>query len=197
MTTVVLLSGGLDSTTVLWWSIQQGETPIALSVDYGQRAAETERRLAASIAHSQGVKHIHLAVPLVATVTRSALTATGDVAVPADTVVPGRNALLIALGAGLAQSIGANSVQIGCNLTDATHYPDCRHEFILRMDQAMKEAYNVNVLAPLLAMDKAQVVRWARVLGVPIATTSSCYRGTSCGECVACLVREAAINQAT
>ena len=194
---VVLLSGGLDSVTVLWQAVKQGHTVIALSVDYGQRAAETERRKAAAAAASVGVEHLHLAVPLVATVTRSALTSSGDVSIPADTVVPGRNALLLSVAAGLAQSRGATSVLIGCNKTDATHYADCRQEFLAGMGHALDYAYGVSVDAPLLWSTKADVVRLARSLGVPIDSTSSCYNGTACGECVACVVREAALLQAT
>lgn len=192
---VVLLSGGLDSTTMLWLALAQGHKPITLSVDYGQRAAETERRMAAAAAGSRGLQHKHLAVPLVATVTRSALTTGGDLSLPADTVVPGRNALLLSLGAGLAQSVGAESVQIGCNLTDSMHYPDCHQEFIDCMDRALSRAYRISVEAPLLQYNKAEVVRLAIKLGVPLEATSSCYRGTACGECAACRIRMDAIAE--
>ena len=179
---LVLLSGGLDSTVCMWLARKRGPV-VVLNVDYGQRAAQTERRMSAALAGRIGASYRYLDLtPLGSTLT-SALTGDGD-----DVVVPGRNAILLSLGAGLARSVGASEVWIGCNASDSALFPDCRPEFLGGMSQALHTAYGVTVEAPLLYLTKAQVVGMARVLGVPMHAITTCYNGTNCGKCHACQV---------
>lgn len=191
MKSVVLLSGGIDSTVCLWMARALGPVT-ALCVDYGQVAAESERRRAAMLADMAQASFRHVAIPGLGAVLASALTGAGDVAQTAQTVVPGRNAILLSIAAGLAQSIGAESVWIGCNRTDADNYRDCREYFLNNMQTSL-EVYSVKVRRPLVGMTKAQVVREAQRLLVPLGATSSCYLGTACGKCAACLTTAAAM----
>lgn len=191
---LVLLSGGLDSTTVLWQAARKSKA-VALFVDYGQRAAEAERRVSSEMAAQVWTEFVHVRLPDVARLASSALTGNGSMQVAANTVVPGRNALLLSIGAMVAQSCGIEQVLIGCNATDEANYPDCRVNFIEQISSAFAHAYGVSCEAPLLRLSKSEVVRLARSLGVPIERTSSCYRGTACGECVACVVRKLAIEE--
>ena len=191
---VVLCSGGIDSATILW-----ALTParsVALSVDYGQKAAESERRATSALASRKGMEHLHLAVPLIGAQLRSSLTDAGSVQVPQETVVPGRNALLISLAVGIAASRGLTQVLIGCNATDADVYPDCRRGFISGLDAAYRAAYGVAVQAPLLDLSKVEVVQLARQAGLPINETTSCYLGSACGSCHACVGRRKALEDA-
>lgn len=185
MNSVVLLSGGIDSTVCLWMARALGPVT-ALCVDYGQIAAESERRRAAMLAEMVQASFRHVAIPGLGAVLASALTGAGDVEKTAQTVVPGRNAILLSIAAGLAQSIGADTVWIGCNRTDADNYRDCREYFLRGMNDAL-EAYGVKVLRPLVGLTKAEVIREARRLIVPLGATSSCYLGTACGKCAACV----------
>ena len=191
MKSVVLLSGGIDSTVCLWMARAQGPVT-ALCVDYGQVAAESERRRAAMLADAVKASFRHVAIPGLGAVLASSLTGGGDVAQAAQTVVPGRNAILLSIAAGVAQSINADTVWIGCNRTDEDNYRDCREYFLREMQDAL-EVYGVKIRRPLVGMTKAQVVREAQRLLVPLAATSSCYLGTACGKCAACLTTAAAM----
>lgn len=193
MNDVVLLSGGLDSTLCLYLARLRGPV-LALNVDYGQLAAVSEDRLSKMFAHGIGVSYRHMAIPQIGAVVRSALLGVGDTTSAAETVVPGRNAALLSLAAGVAVSVGAKRVWIGCNAGDAEHYPDCRPQFLAMLGSALEAAYGVSIEAPLLGSSKADVVRRARAIGVPVAATSSCYHGSNCGKCHACKVRKEAEN---
>ena len=191
---LVLCSGGIDSATILWVLAPAGS--LAMSVDYGQRAAEAERRAASLLASRTKMEHLHLAVPRIGAQLQSALTGDGRVQVPRETVVPGRNALLISIAVGVAASRGLKRVLIGCNATDASVYPDCRREFVSHLDATYRKAYGVAVQAPLLDLTKSEVVRMARQAGLPIEETTSCYLGHACGSCHACVVRREAMEVA-
>ena len=186
---VVLFSGGLDSTVCLAMAVQEGVVT-ALTVNYGQIAAESERRTSAHIAAHYGVQHVYLDLRGFGQLAGSALTTGGDVAVPQQTVVPGRNAMLLSVAASYAQTIGAHLIWIGCNLTDSEHYADCRPSFISAMREVVQP---VNIKAPLLRYSKRDVVSKANELGVRVDWTSSCYTGTGCGKCAACMVRSHAL----
>jgi len=190
MSAVVLLSGGFDSAVCLWLARAVGPVT-ALCVDYGQTAAESERRRAVSLASGVGAAFRHVAIPGFGSAVKSALTNGGDVSQASATVVPGRNAMLLAVAAGVAQSVGADTVWIGCNRTDAENYRDCREYFLRGMSDAL-DVYGVKVARPLVGMTKAQVLVKAMDLGVPLALCSSCYLGTECGECAACKTTAAA-----
>ena len=192
MKSVVLLSGGIDSTVCLWMAKAQG--PVwAVNVNYGQIAAESERRRSLMLADGVKASFRHVAIPGLGAVLASALTGAGDVAQASQTVVPGRNAILLSIAAGLAQSIGADTVWIGCNRTDADNYRDCREHFLRGMQDAL-ECYGVKVRRPLVGMTKAQVIAEARRLLVPLAACSSCYLGTDCGKCAACVTTAVAMG---
>jgi 7-cyano-7-deazaguanine synthase len=209
---VVLLSGGLDSATCLAEARAAGLEAHALSVDYGQRQ-RAELRAATAVARALGARsHRVVAVDLRA-VGGSALTA--DLPVPKDrsdaaigegvpvTYVPARNTVLLALGVAAAEAVDADAVWIGVNAVDFSGYPDCRPAFLEAFREVVRvgtrrgvEGRPVAIRAPLLDASKAEIVRRAVALGVPLAETLSCYdpvaAGTGaahCGRCDACRLR--------
>jgi 7-cyano-7-deazaguanine synthase len=207
---VVLLSGGLDSTTVLAIAKDQGFEPSALSFDYGQRH-EVELASARAVAAAMGVRrHEVLRVGLEifggSSLTDEAL----DVPVGRthedigegipSTYVPARNTVFLACALGFAEVLGAEDIFIGVNALDYSGYPDCRPEFIdaferlanLATAAAIEGRQQVKVHAPLMRMTKADIVREGTRLGVDYSMTVSCYRAGehgSCGECDSCSLR--------
>ncbi len=172
MKALVLLSGGLDSATVL--AMLRGKVDLAVGFDYGQPHA-IELEYAGAIAEAEGVEFEVHKLPSIGKV--------GDV------VFAARNAVLISTAASIAASIGCDTVAVGCNWSDWDRFADCRPDFIKAMG-AVTETYGINLIAPLLRMSKAQVVQEAKRLGV--GETWSCYapkNGKPCGECLACKVR--------
>jgi 7-cyano-7-deazaguanine synthase len=206
---VVLLSGGLDSTTVLAIAQTQGFAVSALTIQYGQRHA-IEVEAARRIAERYRVPR-HIVVPLdLRQFGGSALTA--DLAVPKDrsadqmghgipiTYVPARNTIFLALALGWAETLGATDLFIGVNALDYSGYPDCRPEFIEAFERlanlatkAGVEGSRFRIHAPLLHLSKAEIVRRGLELGVDFALTTSCYDpaadGSACGHCDSCLLR--------
>ena len=214
---VVLLSGGLDSTTTLAIAKDRGFAVHALSVDYGQRhRIELERaeRLAKLIGV---VEHRTVQLDLRA-IGGSALTAAIDV--PKDrstdemsqgipiTYVPARNTLLMGLALGLAETIGAFDLFIGANVLDYSGYPDCRPEFLEAFEQLANLATKAGVEgtgrfrvhAPLIKMTKAEIIREGARLGIDYSQTLSCYdpdeQGRACGNCDSCLLRKKGFEEA-
>ncbi len=205
---VVLLSGGLDSTTCLAWALREGYTPTALSLDYGQRHKEELER-ARQIAQRLGVEHRVLRCDLAA-LGGSALTEEG-LEVPKDrdeasmgadipvTYVPARNTVLLALALACAEACGARTLVIGANAVDYSGYPDCRPEFLSAFEalanvatKAGVEGDGFQVVAPLLQLSKGEIVRLGAELGAPLELTLTCYDprdGVSCGACDACQLR--------
>ncbi|MBX9626794.1 MAG: 7-cyano-7-deazaguanine synthase QueC [Gemmataceae bacterium] len=213
---VVLLSGGLDSTTTFAVAKAGGFEVYALSVDYGQRhRAELDR--AAAVAKSLGAAD-HRTVKLdLRAVGGSALTA--DVAVPKDrsaddmghgvpvTYVPARNTILLGLALGYAEVVGAFDLFIGANVLDYSGYPDCRPEFLAAFEnlaslatKAGVEGGRFTVHAPLLKMTKAEIIREGVRLGVDYSLTLSCYdpdaSGRACGRCDSCQLRRKGFGEA-
>ena len=204
---VVLLSGGLDSTTALAMARAEGLACHALTVRYGQLHA-CELRAAARVAQQLGaVEHRVLELDL-APLARSALTS-ADLAVPKDrslaeisapgdvpiTYVPARNTILLALALAWAETLGAREIFVGVNVLDASGYPDCRPEFV-RAFEALAEvatrAGGFRVRAPLIAMTKAEIIHAGLALGVDYGLTHSCYDPRdelACGRCDACHLR--------
>jgi 7-cyano-7-deazaguanine synthase len=202
---VVLLSGGLDSATVLAQAHAEGWVCHALSFDYGQRH-RTELDAARHIANVQGaVEHRIVALDLAA-IGGSALT-DADIAVPEAgdkgipvTYVPARNTVLLAVALGLAEVVGATDIFIGVNAVDYSGYPDCRPAFIAAFEQlanvatkAGVEGTRFRIHAPLLDLSKAEIIRRGTELGVNYALTVTCYQadeaGRACGLCDACRLR--------
>ncbi|MHB8939691.1 MAG: 7-cyano-7-deazaguanine synthase QueC [Thiobacillus sp.] len=202
---VVLLSGGLDSATVLAIAHEAGYACHALSLDYGQRH-NAELAAAARVAASLGaVEHRVLKLGL-SDIGGSALT-DASIAVPESptagipvTYVPARNTVMLALALAWAEVLGSRDLFIGVNAVDYSGYPDCRPEFIAAFEQmanlatrAGVEGARLRVHAPLQHLSKAQIIQRGIELGVDYAQTVSCYQadadGLACGRCDACRLR--------
>jgi len=211
---VVLLSGGLDSTTTLAIARSQGFACHALTVRYGQLHTceiDAARRAAAALG---AVAHQIVDLDLRA-LARSALTA-ADVAVPKDrsldeigapgdvpsTYVPARNTILLGLALAWAETLGAHDLFVGVNVLDASGYPDCRPEFVRAFEalaQVATRAGGFHVHAPLIEMTKADIIRAGVALGVDYGITHSCYDpvdGRACGRCDACQLRKKGFAEA-
>jgi len=202
---IVLLSGGLDSTTALAIARSQGFTCYTLAVGYGQRHS-VELSAAQRISQVLGaVEHLQMNVDLAA-IGGSALTdpalaipESPGVGIPI-TYVPARNTLLLALALGWAEVVGARDIFIGVNAVDYSGYPDCRPEFIAAFQsmaqlatRAGVEGEKVRIQAPLQQLSKAQIIKAGMQLGVDYAATVSCYQanaaGQACGRCDSCRLR--------
>ena len=209
---VVLLSGGLDSATVLAMARRQGYRCHALSVNYGQRHA-AELKAAARVAAALGaLRHEVMQLDLAA-FGGSALT-DASIAVPVDgvsrgdipvTYVPARNTIMLSLALALAEARGAQHIFFGANAVDYSGYPDCRPDYLAAFQsladlasKAGREGHGARLWAPLVHWSKTEIVRQAQRLGVPIATTWSCYAGGErpCGVCDSCRIRDAALIEA-
>ncbi|HEX6930067.1 MAG TPA: 7-cyano-7-deazaguanine synthase QueC [Gammaproteobacteria bacterium] len=205
MKAVVMLSGGLDSATVLAMARAEGRECHALSFDYGQRH-RVELRAAGQIARQQGaVDHRCVRLDLRA-IGGSALT-DDDIDVPVEptegipvTYVPARNTVFLSIALGWAEVLDAGEIHIGVNAVDFSGYPDCRPEYIEAFqrlaDTATKRAVEgrpIRIRAPLLNMSKAEIIRRGRELNVDYSGTVSCYAaddaGRACGQCDSCRLR--------
>jgi len=206
---VVLLSGGIDSTTTLALAIADGYETYALSFDYGQRH-QIETEAARRVTNSLGAKEHRIAKIDLRVFGGSALTDDFDVpkqraekeissGIPI-TYVPARNTIFLAYALAWAEVIPANDIFIGVNAIDYSGYPDCRPEFIQAFEslanlatKAGVEGRNFQVHTPLIKFSKAEIIRKARDLGVDLSHTHSCYdptpEGLACGECDSCLLR--------
>jgi 7-cyano-7-deazaguanine synthase len=213
MKAVVLLSGGLDSATVLAIARAGNRDCIALSFAYGQRH-HIELAAARRVASALGVIE-HVIYPLdLRLFGASALTA--DIDVPKDalgapgipiTYVPARNTIFLSLALGLAESRGASEIWLGVNEVDSSGYPDCRPEFIaafqdviVRGTRSGSEKGEPRLVAPLLHMNKGAIIRRGVELGVDYSMTHSCYdptpEGQACGHCDSCLLRRKGFEEA-
>ncbi len=209
---VVLLSGGLDSTTVLSIAQRDGFTVNALSFSYGQRhSAEVDA--AKRIARAAGVARHEVAVIDLRAFGGSALTA--EIAVPKNrdldakdandeipvTYVPARNTIFLSYALGFAEVTGSSNIYIGVNALDYSGYPDCRPEYIRTFEEmanlatksAVQDGLKVRICAPLINLSKADIIKLGTSLGVDYSLTTSCYdpdsSGAACGECDACQLR--------
>ncbi len=214
---IVLLSGGVDSTTCLAIAIVQGFSPYALSVDYGQRH-RVELDQAVKIAlHLGVVEHRTVKLDLRA-IGGSALT--DSIEVPKErtadqmnhgipiTYVPARNTILLGIALGYAETVGAFDIFIGANVLDYSGYPDCRPEFLeafarlanLATKAGVEGLGEFKVHAPLLKMTKADIIREGTRLGVDYSLTLSCYdpdeEGRACGNCDSCQLRRKGFAEA-
>ncbi len=206
---VVLLSGGIDSTTTLAMAIAEGYQVYALSFDYGQRH-QIELDTARRIADSLGAKEHRVAKIDRRIFGGSALT--DDIDVPRHrsekeiahgipiTYVPARNTIFLAYALAWAEVIAASDIFLGVNAIDYSGYPDCRPEFIEAFEtlanlgtKAGVEGRRFHIHTPLIKFSKADIIRKAVELGVDLSLTHSCYdpspEGLACGECDSCLLR--------
>jgi 7-cyano-7-deazaguanine synthase len=213
---VVLLSGGLDSTTTLAIARSEGFDCFALSFDYGQRH-QVELEASRRVAKAVGVKEHRVTRLDPALFRGSALT--DDVAVPKHrteeqisrgipvTYVPCRNLIFLSFATAWAEIIPATDIFLGINALDYSGYPDCRPEFISAFEnlvnlgtKAGQQGARFKIHAPLVSMTKAEIVRKAVDLGVDLSLTHSCYDpspdGVACGECDACLLRQKGFKEA-
>ena len=202
---VILLSGGLDSVTVLAQAMEQGFECYALSLDYGQRH-KAELAAAKRIAAAMGVKQhkvIHIGLDDMG---GSALT-DDAIAVPDHTsggipvtYVPARNTVFLSLALGWAEVLGALDLFIGVNAVDYSGYPDCRPEFIAAFKELAQlatkagvEGRHFEIHTPLIELSKADIIREGERLNVDYSRTVSCYQaddeGRACGVCDACRLR--------
>jgi 7-cyano-7-deazaguanine synthase len=209
---VVLLSGGLDSTTILSIAQRDGFAINALSFSYGQRhGAEVDA--ARRIARAANVARHEIAVIDLRAFGGSALTA--EIAVPKNrdlsadqatedipiTYVPARNTIFLAYALGFAEVTGSSDIYIGVNALDYSGYPDCRPEYIRAFEQmanlatrsAVQDGKKLTIRAPLMSLTKSAIIQLGRSLGVDYSRTTSCYdpsaNGEACGECDACQLR--------
>ncbi|MEO0975268.1 MAG: 7-cyano-7-deazaguanine synthase QueC [Pseudomonadota bacterium] len=210
---VVLLSGGLDSATVLAIAHAGGYACHTLSVEYGQRH-RAELAAATHLSTTLGaVEHRQMAVDL-AGLGGSALTdpaievpSSGPTpGIPA-TYVPARNTIMLSLALAYAEVIEAESIFVGVNAVDYSGYPDCRPEYIAQFQslarlatKAAVEGHALHVKAPLINMSKAEIIRTGTVLGIDYGLTVSCYQadeqGRACGVCDACRLRREGFRNA-
>lgn len=211
---VVLLSGGLDSSTCLLIARAEGFEVHALSFDYGQRhrvELDFSRRIASRYgAASHRIARIDFPAAEVSALTDASIPvpkrALGREPIPI-TYVPARNTLFLAYAVAWGESLGAFDVFIGANALDYSGYPDCRPEFLESFERTANpgtragvEGAAFRIHAPLLRMGKADIVRRAAALGLDFGCTSSCYDpgadGAPCGSCDSCLLRRKAFDEA-
>ena len=193
MKTVVLLSGGVDSTVALARALADGDDAMALSFNYGQ-IHKRELAAAEAVAAHYGVHHrvidLSAALPHGSALTGLGLIPETHATAPDATLVPGRNIVMLAVGIGIAEGSGGGAVVIGANADDRAGYPDCRSEFFTAIDHATRRSTDgrVCVWAPLIRMSKADIFALGHQLGAPLDLTWSCYRGgdAPCGRCGAC-----------
>lgn len=229
MKAVVLLSGGLDSTTALYAARRANipdvryidSKPICLTIHYGQlheREIESAKKIASHL------KLEHWIIPLSLPWGGSALLESrGDpvgrpsLAIPKGrdesgisreipvTYVPARNSIFLSLAASLAEAEGAEAIYFGANQLDYSGYPDCRPAFIRAFEEMIQqgtksgtEGKRIRIVAPLLHMTKAEIIRLGKELGAPFEWTWSCYEGreTPCGECDSCILRAKGFREA-
>lgn len=209
---VVLLSGGLDSATVLAVARNEGFLCHALSFDYGQRHG-AELAAARAVARSLRAAE-HRIFPLALDAFGGSALTDATIAVPETptegipvTYVPARNTVFLALAAAWAETLGARDLFIGVNAVDYSGYPDCRPEFIAAFQHALDlgtkagvEGRRFRIHTPLVRLSKAEIVRLGTRLGVDYGLTVSCYtadtEGRACGRCDACRLRARGFAQA-
>ena len=209
---VILVSGGLDSTTVVAMAMEQGYDCYTLSFDYGQR--HRSELVAAQRVSELMTVHTHKVVKLdLGTIGGSALTDI-NIDVPEHetpgipvTYVPARNTVFLSIALGWAEVLGANDIFLGVNAVDYSGYPDCRPEYIDAFEsmanlatKAGVEGNKLSIHAPLLNMTKGEIVQAGMLLGVDYSQTVSCYQasleGLACGRCDSCRLRSQGFDDA-
>jgi len=200
---LIVLSGGLDSTTLLYE--KKNEIALALSFDYGSNHNQREISCAKYHCHLLGIEHLVIEFDFIKKYFKSSLLA-GASAVPEghyqdsnmkSTVVPFRNGIMLAIAGGLAESRGLKNVYIANHAGDHAIYPDCRPTFIESMNEALAYGtYNrINVKAPYTGLTKTQIAQIGKELGIDYSKTYSCYKGGElhCGKCGTCVERKEAL----
>jgi len=211
---IVLLSGGLDSTTCLAIAAAQGYETYSISFDYGQRL-KTELELAIENAKRFGTTAHHI-IKIDSAFFQSSALANPDLAVPKNsmqndtipvTYVPARNTIFLSYALAYAEAVGASHIYIGVNSVDYSGYPDCRPEFIsafeimanLATKQSAEGLIKIKIETPLLTLPKSEIIKLGKSLGVDYSQTLTCYDPVgrkACGECDSCLLRKKGFEEA-
>lgn len=204
MKVVVLCSGGMDSVTALYWARQAHDVVATVSFDYGSKHNHRELPFAAEHAAKFGLRHEVITLDFVNRLFASDLLQGGG-AVPdghyeaanmKQTVVPFRNAIMLSIACGFAESVGTGGLVIAAHGGDHAIYPDCREDFMQAMGDAMRLGTyaGVQLLRPFIAIDKGRIAATGVKLGVDFARTWSCYKGGAihCGTCGTCVERREA-----
>ena len=214
MKAVILLSGGLDSSTVLYQAKADGCECYAISFDYKQRHRR-ELESARAIALSAGVK-AHQIVNFDLTLWGGSALTDNQMELPSDrtltemsqnipiTYVPARNTIFLSFALAYAETLEAQRIYIGVNALDYSGYPDCRLDYIQAMQEVFRlgtkqgrEGEAINIVTPLIELKKTEIIQLGNKLGVPWEHTWSCYAGgeTACGVCDSCRLRLAAFEE--
>ena len=204
--TLIVLSGGLDSTTMLYEYKEQ----IALAVSFHYGSNHNDRELGFARLHCErlGIKHLVIPLSFIKQYFHSSLLE-GDAAVPEgnydeqnmrSTVVPFRNGIMLSVAAGLAETFGLKNIMLANHAGDHTIYPDCRPQFVDAMDKAIQAGTweGVRLLTPYTGITKTDIARKGKLLGIDYSETWSCYRGGEihCGRCGTCRERREALRLA-
>ncbi|WP_027329646.1 7-cyano-7-deazaguanine synthase QueC [Marinimicrobium agarilyticum] len=209
---VILVSGGLDSTTALAIAKSEGFDCYTISFDYGQRH-RAELHAAERTAKALGSTEHKVVTLDLQSIGGSALT-DADIDVPESesegipvTYVPARNTIFLSIALGWAEVLGANDIFIGVNAVDYSGYPDCRPEYVAAYETMANlatrsgvEGQKLSIRAPLMRWSKGEIIRRGRALGVDYGLTVSCYQaneaGEACGRCDSCRLRRAGFEEA-
>jgi len=204
MKAVLIYSGGLDSTVLL--HEQKERIALAISFNYGSKHNDREFYFAGVNTGKLGIKHIRIDLPFIDSYFKSSLLNSGS-DIPEghyedksmrSTVVPFRNGIMLSIAAGIAESIGADTVMIANHKGDHAIYPDCRGEFIHQMSLAIQEGTyaGIRIVAPFTSITKRQIALIGKDLGVNFGDTYSCYKGGNihCGKCGTCVERIEALE---
>ncbi len=203
---LLVLSGGLDSTTMLYEYRER--IAMAVSFHYGSNHNDNEIAFAAMHCKRLNIRHLTISLEFIRRFFRSSLLE-GDAAVPEgnyneqnmrSTVVPFRNGIMLSVAAGLAETFGLKNVMLANHSGDHAIYPDCRPEFVDSMDRAIQAGTwdGIRLLTPYTNLTKADIARRGKTLGIDYSETWSCYRGGEhqCGRCGTCRERREALREA-
>ena len=205
---MVLCSGGMDSVTALYWARREHAVFAALSFDYGAKHNHCEIPRAAEQTRLAGIRHEVIGLDFVNQFFSSALLQSGgtipdghyEAETMKQTVVPFRNAIMLSIACGFAESAGVEGLVIAAHGGDHAIYPDCRENFMRAMSDAMREGTyaGIALLRPFIAMKKADIAALGMRLGVDFSRTWSCYKGGArhCGRCGTCVERREAFKEA-
>lgn len=206
MDSLIILSGGMDSTTMLYE--YRADIALALSFDYGSNHNARELAFARLHCERLGIPHIIISLDFMHRYFRSSLLQGAD-AIPEgnytdenmrSTVVPFRNGIMLAIAAGMAESRGLKRVMMANHAGDHAIYPDCRPAFVAAMDQAIQAGTydGIRLFTPYTDFTKADIARRGKALGIDYAETWSCYKGGAvhCGKCGTCTERREALREA-
>lgn len=203
---VIVLSGGMDSVTLLYE--QQARIALAITFDYGSNHNQREAMYAKQHCQLLGIEHLLIPLEFMSRYFKSSLLEGADAIPEGDyddtnmksTVVPFRNGIMLSIACGIAESRGLTKVMIANHFGDHAIYPDCREEFIRPMSEAMHAGtyVGVEILAPYTGISKTDIALIGKRLGVDYSQTYSCYKGGElhCGKCGTCVERKQALHDA-